>query len=324
MKSEKDYQCPFCHKNESFFLFWNSDFFSKQRYPILKCENCGLARTDLKGFKHRNSYPENYYPVGNNGFLKILHNFFTLFREKRGVQIDKLFSRPGRILDIGCGDATMLSFLAQKGWESHGTELSAVSAKEARKKPRLKIDITENVCELNYPDQYFDVVTLWHVLEHIPNINDTLKEIRRILKPSGYFILEVPNFSSFQSIIGKGKWFHLDAPRHIYHFEKETLNKLLFKHGFSSVNTVTGSIEMGIFGMLQTFLNRILNENNILYGVLIRKKPRNNSFSNLDIFFHIILHLVLVPFLIPICFIAEGVAVIFSKGSVLRSFAKAN
>jgi SAM-dependent methyltransferase len=93
-------------------------------------------------------------------------------------------------------------------------------------------------CELkdcHFPDSYFDVVTLNHVLEHIPDPNEELREIRRILKDGGTLLLSTPNIDSLQFKISKERWFGLDLPRHLYYYSYETIVTMLEKNGFDVV-----------------------------------------------------------------------------------------
>ena len=86
--------------------------------------------------------------------------------------------------------------------------------------------------EADFPHRYFDTITFWHTLEHLPDPSAALVETNRILKPKGQLLISVPNFQSWQARIMKSDWYHLDIPRHLYHFTPKTITQLLQKTGF--------------------------------------------------------------------------------------------
>jgi SAM-dependent methyltransferase len=148
----------------------------------------------------------------------------------------------------------LLSGLANRGFEVHGFEISRVAIDGAD--PRARIQIGENLTEAVYPDEYFDEVILWHVLEHLPDPRETLQEIRRIVRPGGRLVVAVPNFSSFQAKWAGAAWFHLDLPRHLFHFPLETLRRLIEECGFVSRSEHHFSLRQNPFGWVQSLLNK--------------------------------------------------------------------
>jgi len=118
------------------------------------------------------------------------------------------------------------------------------------------------------PAAAFDVVTLWHVLEHVPDARSCLECARQCLKPDGRLIVAVPNIDSLEARLGGAHWFHLDLPRHQSHFSLRTLERLLADVGFTPVMTKRFSLEYGPYGMLQTLLNRMGFSHNLLYNAL--------------------------------------------------------
>jgi SAM-dependent methyltransferase len=123
------------------------------------------------------------------------------------------------------------------GWQVNGVELSPQATAHARNV--LGLDVRQgSLEEAGYPDAHFDVVTLWHVLEHLPSPRRTLVEVKRVLKPGGTLICEVPNEHSLQSrLLGK-HWFHLDPPRHLYAFSPTTLRRVVRAAGLAVLRIV--------------------------------------------------------------------------------------
>ncbi|MFL5322276.1 MAG: class I SAM-dependent methyltransferase, partial [Myxococcaceae bacterium] len=114
----------------------------------------------------------------------------------------------------------------------------------------------------------FDVITLWHVLEHLHTPVETLRKLSELLNPGGALIISVPNFQSVQSQVFGGSWFHLDPPRHLLHFEPGTLSETLSRAGFQLDRERKFFPEYGSSGWVQSALNRVLPHNNYLYEVV--------------------------------------------------------
>jgi len=141
------------------------------------------------------------------------------------------FKKNGRILDVGCGDGYFLKHMKDKGWETYGVEPGEVASKYA--KDVLKVNVFKGeLKEARFPNKYFDVITLFEVLEHLHNPSANLCEIGRILKEDGLLVITVPNFTGFASKIFKERRIAIDAPRHLYHFSQITLGKILEKMEF--------------------------------------------------------------------------------------------
>ncbi len=197
-------------------------------FQLVQCNNCGLIYLNPRPTKKEMGkfYPQEYY--GNQNL--VARNYVKLLQIMKIRKIMK-YKKEGQVLDIGCGDGTLLLHFKEKGWDTYGVDISGPAHRLTRDK--LKQNIFN--CELkdcHFPDRYFDVITLNHVLEHVMNPNDELREIYRILKNDGILFLSVPNIDSFQFKISKEHWFHLDLPRHIYHYSLISIKDLLEKNKF--------------------------------------------------------------------------------------------
>ncbi|MBW4358887.1 class I SAM-dependent methyltransferase [Flavobacterium taihuense] len=130
----------------------------------------------------------------------------------------------GLILDIGAGTGDFLSVAQNDGWKTVGVEPSDKAKAIAKKKG---VSFVENTSELE--SHTFDVISMWHVLEHVPNLDEQIKELKRLLKPSGTLIVAVPNFKSFDAKYYGNFWAAYDVPIHFWHFSKTTIQKLFAK-----------------------------------------------------------------------------------------------
>lgn len=140
--------------------------------------------------------------------------------------INSMQKSQGRILDIGAGTGDFLSVAKNNGWETIGIEPSDRAKGIAIKKG---IDFVNATTELE--NHSFDVITMWHVLEHVPDLDFQIKELQRLLKPSGTLIVAVPNFKSFDAKHYGSFWAAYDVPIHFWHFSKKAIQSLFEKEG---------------------------------------------------------------------------------------------
>ena len=237
----KSVACNLCESNTNIPLFQAEDlrFGPDRKFTLVRCSDCNLVFLNPQPPEEEMA---NYYPPAYFGTEKILSDPEPL-REtayeqnkmdkilKSGVLPDK-----GKILDVGCGKGEFLANMKEKGWEDYGVEAAAVAAVYAQEKMGVNV-LNCRLDEANFTDLYFDVVTFWHALEHLHDPSAVLAAVNRILKPGGHLLIALPNFRSLQARIMKSDWYHLDIPRHIFHFTPQTITQLLVKTGFRVLST---------------------------------------------------------------------------------------
>ncbi len=146
--------------------------------------------------------------------------------QKKAKLILQQHGEVGSLLDVGAGTGDFLKVAKEKGWQVHGMEPNKNAAKLALEKG---IDLKASLND--FEGKQFDVITLWHVLEHIPNLEETILELAALVKPHGTLIIAVPNFKSFDARHYGEFWAAYDVPRHLWHFSKESM-KNLFAENF--------------------------------------------------------------------------------------------
>lgn len=276
--------CRICNSENIKNVSTNSkDYLTSDNFSLCKCNNCGIVFTD--------PIPDNlsvFYDTNYRKYNRITMSVLSYFYKMRTKKWMRLFSNPGSVLEIGCGNGMMLNEFKIKGWEVTGVERN--------------INVSNNA-ELNYgiklytPDIYaipnnlkYDLIILFQVLEHVDDIHTLLNKLKLLLNENGKIIIGVPNFESWQSRFGKNLWLHLDVPRHLQHFSLRSLSYLLKMYNYNIISTSMISFEHDPFGWIQTIINRLTGTHNVLLLGLMN--IRKNKFLYFIHFFLAIILLI--------------------------------
>ena len=248
------------------------------KYSIVECRHCGLGALlpTPTAEEIRSFYPDDYYGNEGSKFSGIIEPLVRLVGTRRAWFIGRQIRRQGRILDVGCGRGITLGALADSGFETHGFEVSAHAIQGID--GRVQTNVASSLQEAQYPDQHFDGIIIWHVLEHVLSPSEVLREAWRILKPGGVIIVAVPNFSSLQARWAGPAWFHLDPPRHLTHFPLAALQQLLQSSGFVCLSSHHFSLRQNPYGWIQSLLNKFpWLPRNSLYAMLHSQNSGHQS-----------------------------------------------
>jgi 2-polyprenyl-3-methyl-5-hydroxy-6-metoxy-1,4-benzoquinol methylase len=307
--------CSICLSKKLSYLFSNQDNETKKKFKILICRKCLHKFTIFKDHSISKFYTKNYYGSNKKKFKSIFENFSILLRYFRIRNF--LFIKNKKILDIGFGRGIELSFLQKKN-STYGIEISEDFFSKLRKLG-IKTVLAKNLGEANFSKNYFDYVMMWHNLEHQKNVNNILKKTNEILKSKGKLIIEVPNSESLQAKFSKKHWIYWDTPRHLHHFSRQSMSKLLKNNNFKIINFTTFSIEYGPFGMANSIVNFFCKNKNLLYKVLLNNKIDNPD--KLKYFTILFWYIIIFPFAFFLEFFSSK---ILKKGSVLNIVAEKN
>ncbi len=150
------------------------------------------------------------------------------------------FDKQDKVLEVGCGDGKICNWLSGWGFNIEAIDISKEAIKLAKKlKTKVKFYVGDIFC-LKKPNNYYDAVYSLHVMEHIKNVEEDLKEIKRILKRKGKLIVRIPNSDSFEAKIAGNNWFHWDEPYHINHWKYGEFVELLKNTGFKNIKVNFG------------------------------------------------------------------------------------
>ena len=183
-----------------------------------------------------NYYESEDYISHTDGRRSLFERMYHLIKNialKNKVKLINAQSQKGQLLDIGAGTGDFLVVAKNDGWQITGIEPSAKAKAIAINKG---VNFANNLAELE--NHSFDVITMWHVLEHVPNLDEYILELKRLLKPTGTILIAVPNFKSFDAEYYGRFWAAFDVPRHIWHFSKKAIDKLFTEKGMKLVEVL--------------------------------------------------------------------------------------
>ena len=223
-------KCPWCDSEKTQMYLWVKDLFlTGEAFEIHECLKCGLLftepRPDASSIgKYYQS--EEYYSHQENksGFIpKIYESVKKVnLRHKRRLATKGL--KAGTMLEIGCGVGDFLHEMEQKGWKCTGIEPSEEAKAIAKNRVKANILNPEELASLK--DESFDLITMWHVLEHVDNLKEEVMHLQRLLKKGGRLVLALPNFKSADAEHYREYWAAYDVPRHLNHFCRESINNI--------------------------------------------------------------------------------------------------
>lgn len=222
--------------NTKHFLTVKDNSVSKETFELLHDENLDMLITSPKPEEDKlgKYYESDDYISHTDGkrslFEKAYHFIKNIALKNKLSLINNLNASKGSLLDIGAGTGDFLLVAKDNGWKSIGIEPSEKARTIAKSKGvELKSSLSE------FENHSFDVITMWHVLEHIPNLEEQIKELKRLIKPNGSIIIAVPNFKSYDANYYKEFWAAYDVPRHLWHFSKTAIEKLFAKEDLELV-----------------------------------------------------------------------------------------
>lgn len=278
--------CPVCSgTNFKTYLKTRDYFFTKEEFTLSQCSNCDFVFT--------NPIPANiakYYDTpdylshntGDNGIMGKVYSYLRNININRKFKLVSKYCTKGNILDIGCGTGELLNYFNGKNWTVTGVEPNSAAREFAITNNNIDVFEEDKLNEID-PETY-DTISMWHVLEHVPDLNSRLNQISKLIKKDGTIFIALPNLASPDSKKYKEYWSALDVPRHLYHFTQNTFEKLIKNHNLTLVHAEPMKFDSYYVSMLsEKYLKNSLNiPAAIISGAVSNIKARKqNSYSSM-------------------------------------------
>jgi 2-polyprenyl-3-methyl-5-hydroxy-6-metoxy-1,4-benzoquinol methylase len=301
-------KCGICGATMSALLFCATppDKTSPEQFKVFKCSACGSAQIGVTpdSAEHQKLYFKEYWGGRQTQYQGRIKNTLTnVFLRQRVNSIAACITKDSIVLDYGCGNGEFVNAMRKAGYQCYGFEPNTGSDSEY-----ISSDITSRA---------YDLITLWHVFEHFGNPNDELSKIASLLGAGGKLFLSIPNFESIDSSIGGPLWFHLDVPRHIFHYSRRGISIIMARNGMKVLCSKIPFNWYAIFGAYQTLFNLSGCTTNALYYWLKRGSDIHKDKSMTIALKDILLHMCLaIPYLIVALAVTFAASLFKKSGSM--------
>ncbi|HBG42190.1 MAG TPA: methyltransferase [Porphyromonadaceae bacterium] len=237
-------RCPICGNDTFHEEFCCRDHLvSGKTFPLIKCSDCGFLMTDHppQGDALDAYYKSDDYISHSDTRKGIMAKLYHVVRNYMILKKTRWVERysdhaPHTLLDVGCGTGYFAGAMKQKGWQTTAIEKNDTARNFAH--DHFHIDTFPSLDTFAvHPERAhtFEVITLWHVLEHLEGLNEVMEQLRRLLTDDGRLFIAVPNSASFDASVYKADWSAYDVPRHLWHFAPAHLRMLAGRHRFEII-----------------------------------------------------------------------------------------
>jgi 2-polyprenyl-3-methyl-5-hydroxy-6-metoxy-1,4-benzoquinol methylase len=250
-------QCPVCQSSSfSNYLNVEDHTVSHKEFTIQQCNSCYFLFTnprpsadDIGAY-----YQSEKYISHHDESKTLMSRVYTSVRDYtiagKVKMINTLIPGKGSILDVGCGTGNFIQACKQDGWKVSGTEPD--QGARTVSSGRVGENIYESINHADLSTKTYDIITLWHVLEHVHLLNETVEWLASHLNEKGKIIIAVPNPQSHDALKYGRHWAAYDVPRHLYHFTKNTMSRLLNNHNLTVVKVLPMWFDSFYVSMLST------------------------------------------------------------------------
>lgn len=229
-------ECPICGSTSFVdYMEVKDNSISKETFKIIQCSSCGLRATsprpedkDLGRYYESEDYIS--HSDTNKGVINFLYQKVKSITLKKKEKMISSFNTEKSLLDIGAGTGDFMIYCKSKGWKVSGLEPDINARNKAIEKGLENVKDIPGLFTL--PENSFGIISMWHVLEHVSELNKYMEQLHKLLQDNGRLIIAVPNPDSPDAKKYKEFWAALDVPRHLFHFSKSNISDLGEKHNF--------------------------------------------------------------------------------------------
>lgn len=281
---EKLNACPVCeHAEFKEFIALKDWMITKEEFTIVKCSSCGFHFTNPIPAE---SIIGNYYKSeeyvshssSNKGIINRVYSIVRNYTLKQKVKLLSNYTKGNSLLDIGAGTGHFLNLAQTQGYEIQGLEPDEDARSFANQQFNLSLEKLDTLTSISSDSK--DLITMWHVLEHVYHLKRDLSEIVRVLKTGGYLFIAVPNMDSWDAKFYKSYWAAYDVPRHLYHFQENTIKKLIETFGLVHRDTLPMKFDSYYVSMLSEKYKGGSMLKGILNGFISNAKSMKGGYSS--------------------------------------------
>ena len=276
--------CPVCEETYfKDFLEVTDYMITKEKFKIVECDSCGfhftnpIPEADKIGEYYKS---EAYVSHSSNkkGLINYLYNKVREITLKEKVKWVLNETDGKALLDIGSGTGHFLKAVNENGFKGIGLEPDAEARDFAHKNNHVRSSSQEEL--YNIEDRSFDVITMWHVLEHVYDLRKDLQKIHDILKSGGKLFIAVPNMNSYDARFYKEFWAAYDVPRHLYHFKQNDISRLLLDFGFDLKKVIPMKYDSYYVSMLSEKYRKQFSFLGVFIGFISNRKAKKYGYSS--------------------------------------------
>lgn len=278
--------CPVCKtEDHSKYIKAIDHNVSGDTFQIVKCNSCGFRFTNPIPTKETigEYYKSDNYISHSSTKKGLINKVYHVIRKRAIRQKENLaasISKEKSILDIGCGTGDFLAYCQSQNWKVLGVEPDQDARKLAKEKNNIfALPISELYA---LPEGSVDTISMWHVLEHVYDLNSDIEVYKKLLKPGGHLIIAVPNCDSYDAEHYQSDWAAFDLPIHLYHFTEKDIKNLFENHGMKLIKTLPMKFDSYYISMI----SEKYKQGNILKGFWIgmrsnlKARQNNRGFSS--------------------------------------------
>ena len=277
-------KCAVCHEQEfDTFLEVKDYMITQEQFMIVECKSCGFHFTNP--IPEENQIGEYYkseeyisHSSTKKGVINFLYNVVRNHTLKQKIKWIKNTTDGRKLLDIGSGTGHFLKTANEKGFSGYGIEPDDDARNFAHKEHHVRSCAQEEL--YNMETKSVDVITMWHVLEHVYHLEKDIQEIHRILSSSGKLFVAVPNMGSYDAKYYGKFWAAYDVPRHLYHFQKTDISKLFSNNGFALEKVIPMRFDSYYVSMLSEKYKKRLSLFGFVIGFISNMKAKKNGYSS--------------------------------------------
>lgn len=281
---EKVESCPVCESKLSDNLIICQDHtVSKESFAISRCRTCSFLYTNPRPSEDRlgSYYESEDYISHNKKSNSLINRIYKIARKftvrSKVAMINKFTANKNILLDIGCGTGEFINEAKKNNWLISAVEPGSLARRSAEE--LNGISIHEDIHQITKTK--FDAITMFHVLEHVADLNGTLKKVRKLLHKEGSLFVALPNSASYDAKQYKEDWAAYDVPRHLYHFNQETAELLFKKHKLEIIETLPMKLDAFYVSLLsEKYANGKTNYWQAFWNGLKSNKWAKNNQNN--------------------------------------------